>query len=115
MDDVGNVEINVVQRSSRAMMQRALQRGFGIWLSDALWKQTPVVGARMGGIPKQVVHGRTGYLADSNEEFAGFLLSLLAEPEKAREIGAAGRRHVAENFLICRFLADYLHLLREMK
>ena len=115
LDDVGNVEINVVQRSSRALMQRALQRGFGIWLSDALWKETPVVGAPMGGIPKQVVHGRTGYLAANNEEFAGYLQTLVSEPEKARELGAAGRRHVAENFLICRFLADYLHLLREMK
>ena len=52
LDDVGNVEINVVQRSSRAMMQRALQRGFGIWLSDALWKQTPVVGAPHGRHPE---------------------------------------------------------------
>ena len=114
LDDVGNVEINVVQRASRALMQRALQRGFGIWLSDALWKETPVVGAPQGGIPKQVVHGRTGYLARTNEEFAGYLLELLAEPEKARELGAAGRQHVAENFLVCRFLADYLRLLREM-
>jgi len=59
------------------------------------------------------VHGRTGYLASSNEEFAGYLLKLLAEPEKARELGAAGRQHVADNFLVCRFLADYLRLLAE--
>lgn len=114
LDDVGNVEINVVQRASGAMMQRALKRGFGIWLSDALWKQTPVVGAPMGGIPKQVVHGRTGYLADSDEEFADYLFALLTDREKARALGAAGRQHVAENFLVCRFLADYLHLLAEM-
>jgi len=114
LDDVGNVEINVVQRASGAMMQRALQRGFGIWLSDALWKETPVVGAPMGGIPKQVVHGRTGYLANSDEEFADYLFTLLTDREKARALGAAGRQHVAENFLVCRFLADYLHLLAEM-
>jgi len=114
-NDVGNVEINVVQRASVAMMQRALQRGFGIWLSDALWKDTPVVGAPMGGIPKQVIHGRTGYLANSSEEFAGHLLTLLDNPQRARELGAAGRQHVAGNFLVCRFLADYLRLLTEMK
>jgi len=114
LDDAGNVEVNVVQRASRAMMQRALQRGFGIWLSDALWKETPVVGAPMGGIPKQVVHGRTGFLASTDEEFAEHILALLTDREKARELGAAGRRHVAENFLVCRFLADYLRLLAEM-
>jgi len=114
LDDVGNVEINVVQRASRALMQRALQRGFGIWLSDALWKETPVIAAPHGGIPKQVLHGRTGYLAATDEEFASYILILLAEPDKARALGAAGRQHVADNFLICRFLADYMHLLSEM-
>jgi trehalose synthase len=114
LDDVGNVEINVVQRASAVMMQRALQRGFGIWLSDALWKETPVVGAPMGGIPKQVIDGRTGYLAESDAEFADCLFTLLTDREKARELGAAGRQHVAENFLVCRFLADYLRLLGDM-
>jgi trehalose synthase len=97
------------------MLQRALQRGFGIWLSDALWKETPVVGAPMGGIPKQVIHGRTGYLASSREEFAAHLLALVENPRQAQELGAAGRQHVADNFLVCRFLADYLRLLSEMK
>jgi trehalose synthase len=114
LDDVGNVEINVVQRASCALMQRALQRGFGIWLSDALWKATPVVGAPTGGIPKQVIHGCTGYLARNDGEFADYLVSLVSEPERARELGVAGKRHVAENFLVSRFLADYLHLLREI-
>jgi len=114
LNDVGNVEVNVVQRASFAVMQRSLQRGFGIWLSDALWKETPVVGARMGGIPKQVLHGRTGYLAESDAEFAECLLRLMREPATARELGIAARRHVAENFLVCRFVADYLSLLREI-
>ncbi|MGD0114623.1 MAG: glycosyltransferase [Dehalococcoidia bacterium] len=114
LNDVGNVEVNVVQRASFAVMQRSLQRGFGIWLSDALWKETPVVGARMGGVPKQVLDGRTGYLADSDAEFADCLLRLMREPATARELGVAARRHVAENFLVCRFIADYLSLLREI-
>jgi trehalose synthase len=91
-------------------MQRALKRGFGIWLSDALWKETPVVGAPQGGIPKQVVHGRTGFLATTNEEFASHLLALLNAPDQARSLGIAGRQHVADNFLVCRFwqIAAYL-------
>jgi trehalose synthase len=114
LNNVGNVEINVLQRASATVLQRGLHKGFGIWLSDALWKGTPVIGARQGGIPKQVVNGRTGYLASTNEEFADRLLELLAEPGRASALGAAGRRHVADHFLICRFLSDYLRLLIEV-
>ncbi len=114
LNDVGNVEVNVVQRASFAIMQRSLRRGFGIWLSDALWKETPAVGANMGGVPKQVLHSRTGYLAETDAEFAEYMLRLMREPATARELGVAARRHVAENFLVCRFIADYLSLLREI-
>lgn len=114
LDDAGDVEVNVVQRASRAMIQRALHKGFGIWLSDALWKETPVVAAPMAGVPRQVVHGRTGYLASSNEEFAGYLAALIDDPAEARRLGIAGRRHVADNYLVCRYVADYLRLLRGM-
>ena len=114
LDDAGDVEVNVVQRASRAMIQRALHKGFGIWLSDALWKETPVVAAPMAGVPRQVIHGRTGYLASSNEEFAGYLAALIENAAEARRLGIAGRRHVADNYLVCRYVADYLRLLRGM-
>jgi trehalose synthase len=114
LDDAGDVEVNVVQRASRAMMQRALHKGFGIWLSDALWKETPVVAAPMGGASRQVIHGRTGYLASSNEEFAGHLASVIENTAEARRLGVAGRRHVADNYLVCRYVADYLRVMREI-
>jgi trehalose synthase len=109
--DVGNVEVNVVQRAAKVVMQRALRKGFGIWLSDALWKEKPVVAAPMGGIPKQVIHGKTGYLANTTEEFAGHIVNLIGDGETAQALGAAGRQHVTDNFLVCRYLRDYLHLL----
>ena len=112
-EQVGNVEVNVVQRAARVVLQRALRRGFGIWLADALWKETPVVAAPMGGIPQQVIHDKTGYLADSAGEFADHIVDLIEDAALAQRLGAAGHRHVADNFLICRYLGDYLRLLRE--
>jgi trehalose synthase len=112
-EQVGNVEVNVVQRAARVVLQRALRRGFGIWLADALWKETPVVAAPMGGIPQQVIHDKTGYLADNAEEFAGHIVDLIEDATLAQRLGAAGRQHVADNFLVCRYLGDYLRLLQE--
>jgi len=112
-DDVGNVEVNVVQRAARVVLQRALRRGFGIWLADALWKETPVVAAPMGGIPQQVIHEKTGYLADNAGEFADRIVDVIENATLAQRLGAAGHRHVADNFLICRYLGDYLRLLQE--
>lgn len=109
--DVGNVEVNVVQRAAKVVMQRALRKGFGIWLSDALWKEKPAVAAPMGGIPKQVIHGKTGYLANTAEEFAGHIVNLIGDSETAQQLGTAGHQHVTDNFLVCRYLRDYLHLL----
>jgi trehalose synthase len=110
-DHAGNVEVNVVQRAAKAVIQRSLQRGFGIWISDALWKETPVVAAPMGGIPKQIIDGKTGYLAESDEQFAERVVALIQDRELAQRLGSAGRRHVAENFLVCRYLGEYLRLL----
>jgi trehalose synthase len=110
-DHAGNVEINVVQRAAKAVIQRSLQRGFGIWISDALWKRTPVVAAPMGGVPKQVIDGKTGFLAESDDLFAERAVDLIQDGELARRLGSAGRQHVAENFLVCRYLGEYLRLL----
>lgn len=111
-DHAGNVEVNVIQRAARTVTQRALQRGFGIWISDALWKKTPVVAAPMGGIPKQVIDGKTGFLAESDEQFAERIVDLIRDEELAQRLGSAGHQHVADNFLICRYLRDYLQLLQ---
>jgi glycosyltransferase involved in cell wall biosynthesis len=67
----------------------------------------------MGGIPQQVIHEKTGYLADSAGEFADHIVDLIEDAALAQRLGAAGHRHVADNFLICRYLGDYLRLLQE--
>jgi trehalose synthase len=111
LTNVGNVEMNVFQRASRLVIQRALRRGFGLWASDALWKERPVVAANSGGLPRQVLDGETGFLAEGTEQFAERIVGLLRDPALAQEMGRAGRQHVADNFLITRYLHDYLRLL----
>ena len=111
LNEVGNVEINVFQRAAALTIQRDLRRGFGLWLADALWKERPVVAARRGALPEQVIDGRTGFLAEGNRQFVERMVQLLRDRHLASEMGQAGKEHVADNFLITRYLADTLRLL----
>jgi trehalose synthase len=111
VSEVGNVEVNAFQRAAAVVLQKGLRRGFGIWISDAQWKERPVVAAAHGAIAQQVINGKTGFLAASTDEFVDRVSDLLRQPDLASEIGVAAHRHVAERFLITRFLADELRLL----
>lgn len=109
--EVGNVEINAFQRASSVVLQKGLRRGFGLWISDAQWKERPVVTAGTGGLSHQVIDGVTGLLADTVDQFAERIIRLLREPELAQRLGEAGHRHVQEHFLLPRFINDELRLL----
>jgi len=111
LNEVGNVEMNAFQRAADVIIQKDLRRGFGLWISDALWKERPVVAAPRTGLLEQVVDGQTGFLAESTEEFSGRVVALLQDRGLAARLGAGGRRHVRKNLLITRYLADYLRLL----
>ena len=111
---VGNVEINVFQRAASVVMQRGLRRGFGLWLSDALWKERPVVAGGAQGLREQVVHGETGLIAEAPGDFPKHVGRLLSDPDLAETLGRNGRRRVAERFLITRYLRDYLQILGEL-
>ncbi|MDZ4278775.1 MAG: glycosyltransferase, partial [Dehalococcoidia bacterium] len=112
--EIGNVEANAFQRASSVVIQKGLRKGFGIWVSDAQWKERPTVSAHTGGLAQQVLDGETGFLADSTDEFAERVARLLGDRELAERLGRAGRRHVKEHFLITRFLADELRLLTDL-
>jgi trehalose synthase len=106
----GNVEVNAVQTAARVVVQKSLREGFGLVVSEALWKGRPVVAGNVGGIPLQVLNGRTGYLANSPAECSERILHLLRHPNEADSMGAAGREHVRANFLITRYLCDHLKM-----
>jgi trehalose synthase len=106
-----NVEVNAFQRLSDVVAQKSIREGFGLVVSESLWKGTPVVAGRAGGIPMQMPEGTGGRLVDDVEQCAAAMLELLGDPKLARELGRSGREHVREHFLLPRLLRDELELL----
>ncbi len=107
---VGNIEVNAFQRLAQVVIQKSIREGFGLVVSEALWKGTPVVAGRAGGIPLQLQDGHGGHLVDSVEECATRTVELLADPARRRELGESGRAVVRERFLLTRLIADELRL-----
>jgi trehalose synthase len=104
------LEVNALQRASTIVIQKSLREGFGLTVSEALWKKKPVVASAVGGIPTQVIHKHTGLLAHSVEGAAYQIRFLLSHPEIAARLGEQGHQHVKENFLITNNLKRYLTL-----
>lgn len=106
----GNIEVNAFQRLSDVVIQKSIREGFGLVVSETLWKGTPVVAGEAGGIPLQMQDGRGGYLVHSVEECAGKVLRLLRHPEEGKALASGGRELVRRRFLITRLLSDELSL-----
>jgi len=104
------LEVNALQRASTIVIQKSLREGFGLTVSEALWKKKPVVASAVGGIPTQVIHKHTGLLSHSVEGTAYQIRYLLSHPEIATRLGEQGHQHVKENFLITQNLKRYLTL-----
>lgn len=105
-----DLEINALQRGSDIIIQKSLKEGFGLTVSEALWKGKPVVASAVGGIPLQVTHKYSGLLCHSAEGAAFALKQLLNSREYARKLGENGKEHVRRNFLLTRHLKDYMLL-----
>lgn len=101
-------EINALQSAATVVIQKSLREGFGLTISEALWKSKPVVAMAVGGIPLQINNKLTGLLCYSVEGAAFDLKQLLSNPEYAQWLGRNGREHVRENFLITSHLKDYM-------
>jgi trehalose synthase len=111
---IGNAELNVFQRAASVVMQRGLRKGYGMWVSDALWKERAVVCGGAPGLREQVIHGETGLIAEQPADFTMYAGEILADPSLAERLGRNGHRRVAERFLITRYLRDQLRLLNEL-
>jgi trehalose synthase len=105
-----DVDINALQRGSTIIVQKSLGEGFGLTVSEALWKAKPVVASAVGGIPLQVKDKWTGILSHGIEGTAFAIKQMLSNPDYARWLGINGREHVKNNFLITRHLKEYLIL-----
>jgi len=105
-----DLEINALQRGSTVVLQKSLKEGFGLTVSEALWKGKPTIAGAVGGIPLQIAHKYSGILTHSIDGTAYWIKQLVNEPEFARKLGANGREHIKNNFLITRHIKDYLLL-----
>jgi len=114
LNGVGNLEVNAFQRASNVIIQKSLREGFGLVITEALWKGKPVVAANVGGIPLQVDNRRTGYLIGDISECAERVIHLLKDSEIANKMGISGKEYVRKNFLITRLLKDYLDLFNRL-
>ncbi|OGU93905.1 MAG: glycosyl transferase family 1 [Ignavibacteria bacterium RIFOXYC2_FULL_35_21] len=111
-----NFLVNALQRASAVIIQKSIKEGFGLTVTEALWKGAAVVASRVGGIPLQITDGVSGYLLDPQDVdgFAERIIYLLQNESKAKEFGIAGKEHVRKNFLMTRLLLDYMNLMNDI-
>jgi trehalose synthase len=114
LDGVGNVEVNAFQRVATVVLQKSLREGFGLTVTEGLWKHKPVIGGNVGGIPLQIEDGKSGYLVDTIDECIEKSLELIRHPDLAHEMGSYGREQVRQKFLSTSNLRNYLRLFTDL-
>jgi len=113
-NNVGAIEVNAFQSLADVVVQKSTREGFGLTVSEALWKGRPFIGGDVGGIPLQVTDGVSGYLVNSIEACAQRCLDIIEDPSLGRTLGRHGKEHVRANFLTPRYLRDYLRIFHDV-
>jgi trehalose synthase len=103
--------VNALQSRSDVILQKSLREGFGLTVTEAMWKGTAVIGGNVGGIRYQIEDGENGFLVSSVEETAERIVQLIKDKELQKRIGKKARKTVKRNFLMIRLLEQYLDLL----
>jgi trehalose synthase len=114
LNNVGAIEVNAFQSQADVVLQKSLREGFGLTVSEALWKGRPTVAGNVGGIPLQIEDGVTGFLVDSSDEAAKDSIEILGNPEFGKQLGRAGKEYVRTHFLMPRLLRDWLRIFTEL-
>ena len=114
LNGVANLEVNAFQRAADVVLQKSIREGFGLVISEALWKAKAFVGSEAGGIPLQLDYGRAGRIATTTQDFADAIAALLDDPDTRESLGAVAREHVRDRFLTTRLLADHLRLMASL-
>jgi len=112
-----DLTVNALQRKASVVIQKSIKEGFGLTVTEAMWKERAVVASRVGGIKIQIEDGKSGFLVDPYDidGFAAITLKLLRDRELAERIGKNARERVKRNFLITRLLEDYLKIVDELR
>jgi trehalose synthase len=111
---VGAIEVNAFQSHSDIVVQKSTREGFGLTVTEAIWKARPFIGGDVGGIPLQIEDGVTGFLVSDVEQCAARAIEILRDPALGKFLGRRGKEHVRTHFLMPRYLRDYLKIFNEL-
>jgi trehalose synthase len=114
LNNVGAIEVNAFQSQSDVCLQKSIREGFGLTVTEALWKGRPTVAGNVGGIPLQIEDGVSGYLVNSPQECAERCMEILQDPELGKKLGREGKEHARREFLTPRLLRDWLQLFTDL-
>jgi len=106
-------EVNAFQRYSSVILQRSIREGFGLTVTEAMWKYQPVVGTSVTGLRTQILDGQDGYIADGTEECAERTLKLIQDREVWRKLGKQAHKHVRDHYLFPTLVLQYLDALKK--
>jgi trehalose synthase len=115
LQEVGNLEVNAFQRASTVVLQKSLREGFGLTVSEAMWKEKAVIGGAVGGITLQIEDGVSGFLVDSVETCAKRMVEVVNDADLRASMGRRAHDRVRERFLTLRELEDYLRLIASLQ
>ncbi len=114
LDGVADLEVNAFQRVSDVILQKSIREGFGLTVTEAMWKGTPVIGGNVGGIKLQIENGVNGFLIDEVDEAAEKVIYLLKNPETSKKMGIKGIEKVKNEFLLIKHVENYLDLFLDL-
>ncbi len=115
LNNVGAIEVNAFQSHCDVVIQKSKREGFGLTVTEAIWKARPFVGGAVGGIPLQVSDGESGFLVSNVEQTAERSLEILTDPRLGKRLGLAGKESARRRFLTPRLLRDWLELLERLE
>jgi trehalose synthase len=114
LNNVGAIEVNAFQSHCDVVIQKSKREGFGLTVTEAIWKGRPFVGGDVGGIPLQVSNGESGFLVSTVEECAQRCFEILADPGLGKQLGLAGKESARRHFLTPRLLRDWLRMFEDL-
>ncbi|MDQ2939028.1 MAG: glycosyltransferase [Actinomycetota bacterium] len=115
LNNVGAIEVNAFQSQSDVVLQKSIREGFGLTVTEALWKVRPVVAGNVGGIPMQISDGESGFLVNTPQEAAARSLEILTDPALGKFLGRKGKEHTRAHFLTPRLLRDWLEMFTDLE
>jgi trehalose synthase len=107
--------VNALQRKAAVVLQKSLREGFGLTVAEAMWKGTPVIGGKVGGIRYQIKNGVNGFLVSSVEEAAKRMVQLIKDKKLRKQMGEKAKETVRRKFLLTRYLEQYLDLFNSFE